>query len=283
MRAIIGQCSVSYDGERLEGQDVTFDEKQQRLYVAAQLVFDDIRHANAGNFWNFEWQEHEIPSGGGRFSHTHRGVQAVHFVEQFFTGPWWTDDTMFLPLEPSAGRLALLHLPLTPARILASLAASGVETALPSVQLTDRALIAEIRDKCKPERAAYLNSLRSHIAECKQRVAAGEYEDALEYARYKTDQEVLAAAVAYRRAIEGGPAHWLKHLVKATTDEVPSLGAAVVTENAPGAAVAMLRACAGAFSAAKRERMAAEANPRMAYLYRLFKLMRPLPPKPRVR
>jgi hypothetical protein len=116
--------------------------------------------------------------------------------------PAQLSDSVILSPDPMIGGAALIGNPeVGPDNVLMILAACGIRIRLPAVFAADWKTLSQVKEKYAEERHAYISFMRGFVDECHLRIKAQDYADAYEYARWKSNQEVLALCSGLELAV----------------------------------------------------------------------------------
>lgn len=113
-------------------------------------------------------------------------------------------DALFLSSDPFANKAHAMKTDaddLSAEKILAILATSGIEIALPRIYSRDPDVIAEIKERFSSERLDYIAYLRGFLKECHLAIKAGNYRDAWQFAQYSSTNDLLVKLHNFESAV----------------------------------------------------------------------------------
>lgn len=113
-------------------------------------------------------------------------------------------DVLFLSSDPFANKAHAMKTDaddLSAEKVLAILATSGIEVALPRIYSRDPDVIAEIKERFSSERLDYIAYLRGFLQECHLAIKAGNYRDAWQFAQYGSTNDLLIKLHNFESAV----------------------------------------------------------------------------------
>lgn len=135
-------------------------------------------------------------------------------------------DALFLSSDPFANKAYATTGAddLSAEKILAILATSGIEIALPCIYSRDADVIAEIKERFSSERLDYIAYLRGFLKECHLAIKAGDYRDAWHFAQYCSTNDLLVKLHNFESAVARSD----KKLLSAAATNISGKGVSIL-------------------------------------------------------
>jgi len=186
-------------------------------------------------------------------------------------------DGLFLSPDPYINQLYLSKVnKLTPENIISILAVSGITTCFPAIQCTDqhasRDMLAILREKFEGERLEYISYLRKYTTDVYLAVKAGDFQDAWEFASYKSSPELKALAEKLEAAISKGDSKLLKRVRVFSSESVLGIASSVLNKEKrliKATAVETLKVLSGSLAKEMEVKRILSKHPEMSYIYHI--------------
>lgn len=134
------------------------------------------------------------------------------------------DDHIVLSVDHSFNREILNQQRLSTTRVLGAMALAGVETLLPMVPDLPMDELAFIRERVQPERDAYLDALTQFVADARERIRLGDFNDAFDYAAAKSTPHIRTRLREFERATAERAIPIRQRIATAAADGLPDVG-----------------------------------------------------------
>ena len=160
----------------------------------------------------------------------------------------------------------------TPENILAILAVSGIEVALPSIYCEEADDLEKVREMFAEERQNYLGELSEMIRECHEGIRSGLYDDAWEFARVVTNTKIKEQARQFEKSVKMADKALLKRIEVGIVHGVPAIFESLLDPTKSvfvTAGAEILKVFCTALTEKSNIKIAQERYPLASYAYRI--------------
>lgn len=153
--------------------------------------------------------------------------------------------------------------------ILAILAMSGIDVALPKIYSEELDVIDEIKETFESERQDYIVFLRQYVNDCYLGIKAGDYKDVWTFAEFKSNNELLQKLHAFEKAVAGSDKMLIRDSVRNISGKSVAIAQAVISGNLVAAGWRLLEALIKTMQGGTDRTNASKELPMVSYLYQI--------------
>lgn len=138
-------------------------------------------------------------------------------------------DGLFLSPDPVINKLRInSDDSMNNDNVLLILAMSGIQIYMPYIYCDNLDKVLEVKEKLGEEREKYLNTMRSFICDCKEKINSGTYSDIYAYAESVTNNKIKQAVIEIEIAAKKLNKELSENMLKRAAQSVPTIATSLM-------------------------------------------------------